>query len=484
MLYINGKWREASGVLFSSINPATGETLWSGREAVPPEIDEAVRSARQALPSWMRLSVSERTTYLHAFRDELRSNAESLAQQISQEVGKPLWDAATEVQAMIGKIDTSVAALRQRRSSFEITTAGGHGATIYKPHGVMAVFGPFNFPGHIANGQIVPALAAGNTVVLKPSELTPLVAEEMVRIWERAGLPHGVLNLIHGGKSVGEGLIRHQGINGILFTGSLQTGIAIRRSLVEYPEKLLVLELGGNNPLVVHRPSDVSAAIYWTIISAFITGGQRCTCARRLIVTDGNEDFLEGLIQAIRNIRIGPPDSQPQPFLGPLVSPQAADKVSWEQQHLVKEGGKILVEAQRPALGHAYVTPGLIDVTDVEQRPDHEVFGPLLQLIRVSDLDAAIEECNRSQYGLAAALFTEDRVDFDDFLDRVNAGLINWNRPTTGASGELPFGGVGRSGNHRPAGSFAVDFCNIPIASLTAEELTLPKELSPGVVLP
>lgn len=483
MLWTNGKWHAATGSEFSSTNPATGETIWSGQEAEQTDVDAAVQSAREALPSWARRSIDERAKFLFTFRQLLEQEKHALARVICVEVGKALWDAETEVQAMIGKISTSLAALQERRSPREIETSSGRGITRYKPHGVMAVYGPFNFPGHIANGQIVPALLAGNTVVFKPSELSPRVAEETVKLWERAGLPPGVLNLLQGARTTGEALARHAGVNGILFTGSLQTGIALRKTVLEQPEKILVLELGGNSPLVVHRVPDIDAAAYWTMVSAFITGGQRCTCARRLIVTDGNDEFLARLTSAIPQLQIAPPDSNPQPFFGPLVSVMAANRVLWEQQRLVESGARTIIAAKQLPAGPAYVAPGLIDVTHCQVRNDREVFGPLLQVTRVSNFEAAIQEANRTQYGLVAGLFTADRSDFELFYDRVQAGLINWNRPTTGASGELPFGGVGRSGNHRPAGFFAVDFCNVPIASMESEVLTLPAQLSPGVVL-
>jgi succinylglutamic semialdehyde dehydrogenase len=414
----------------------------------------------------------------------LTAHQDSMAKIISEEVGKPLWDAGAEVHAMIGKFALALSAVRGRRSPSEVSMPWGRAATRYKPHGVLAVYGPFNFPGHIANGQIVPALLAGNTVLFKPSELTPRVAEETVKLWQAANLPRGVLNLIQGGRETGEILASHDGLDGILFTGSLKTGIALRRTLLEKPEKLLALELGGNNPLVIHNTQDMRAAVYWTIQSAYITSGQRCTCARRLVVTDGNDDFVEMLIAAVRTIAVGPPDADPQPFLGPLIHSPAAQRVLDEQKRLIQGGAQVLVEAKQLDFGPAFLSPGLIDVTNCRTRDDCEVFGPLLQLVRVRDLQQAIAEANHTQYGLVASLFSEDRDAFETSYDGVRAGLINWNRPTTGGSGQLPFGGVGRSGNHRPAGYFTADFCDIPIASLEADHLTVPAQLSPGVQLP
>lgn len=483
MLFIDRTWSVASGEEFHSINPATGQIVWTGRSATAADVAAAVESSRAALASWRRLTLPQRCSYLERFRQQLEGHRDELALRISQEVGKPLWDAATEVAAMIGKIPLTLAALNERRAPAEISLPGGRGATRYKPHGVLAVFGPFNFPGHIANGHIVPALAAGNTVLFKPSELTPGVAELTVQLWEAAGLPPGVLNLLQGGRETGEAIVHHDGVQGILFTGSLATGVALRKALVSRPEKILALELGGNNPLVVDRISNLDAAVYWTMQSAYVTAGQRCTCARRLIVTRGQDEFVHRLAAAVQRISVAPPDAEPQPFFGPVIHRSAAQRVIQEQQRLLSGGANALVPSSPLDLGPAYVSPGLIDVTECQTRDDCEIFGPLLQLIRVKDLHDAIQEANQTQFGLVAALFSDSHEDFETFYDNVDAGLINWNRPTTGASGQLPFGGVGRSGNHRPAGYFTVDFCNVPIASLEAEQLVLPETLSPGLAL-
>jgi succinylglutamic semialdehyde dehydrogenase len=480
MQCINGNWIPGTGEEFVSTDPSTGEPAWTGRAATAEDVEQAIRAARQALPNWSGLPVSGRIEILHRFREQLEQHRDRLAEAISREVGKPRWEAAGEVGTMIAKVPVSIEAFHERRSERRIDVAGTQGVTRYKPHGVLAVFGPFNFPGHIANGHIVPALLAGNTVLFKPSELAPLVAEETVKLWEAAGLPPGVLNLVQGGRETGVALAEHPGHDGILFTGSLRTGIALRRTLLERPEAILALELGGNNPLVVHEAGNVDAAVYWTIQSAYATAGQRCTCCRRLIVTDGNETFLERLIEAVPKIRIGLPDDDPPPFHGPLITPEAARRVLEEQQRLEESGGTVLVRAATGS-PETLVSPGLIDVTECPDREDEEVFGPLLQVIRVATLEEAIREANETRYGLVAGLFSDRREHFETFYSQVRAGLINWNRPTTGASGKLPFGGVGRSGNHRPAGYFTADFCNIPVASLESETLTLPEQPSPGV---
>jgi succinylglutamic semialdehyde dehydrogenase len=482
--FMNGEWVSAAGAEFSSSNPSTGEVIWSGRESTADEIDAAISAAGRAAREWASRPLAERIQILEAFRNVLEEDGQQLADAISWEVGKPLWEARTEVQAMIGKVAVSIEALQERRSETAIELSGAQGVTRYKPHGVLTVFGPYNFPGHISNGHIVPALLAGNTVVFKPSELTPLVAELTVRFWEEAGLPTGVLNLVQGGRETGVALVAHPGHNGVLFTGSLKAGLSISRALADRPEAIVALELGGNNPLVVHDVSDIDAAVYTTIQSACITSGQRCTCARRLIVPDGNDAFLDRLAATIPQLVIGPPGGEPEPFMGPLIHARAVDNVLAEQRRLLSSGGVSLVEAKRLSDSDAFVSPGLVDATAVADRRDEEVFGPLLQLIRVPDFDSAIVEANQTQYGLVAGLLCDQRELYEQFYRDVNAGLINWNSPTTGASGKLPFGGTGRSGNHRPAGYFTIDACNVPVASLERETLSLPETLLPGVTLP
>lgn len=482
--FIAGAWRPAQGTPFTSYNPATGEVLWQGRSSTGSDVDSALWAARSAAQDWGRRPFEQRLRIVEAFASVLAKHSENLAIAICREVGKPLWDARTEVRAMIDKIAVTIAACHERRSPTTMALPAARGMTRYKPHGVLAVFGPYNFPGHISNGHIVPAILCGNAVVFKPSELAPRVAERTVACWEEVGLPSGVLNLIHGDRETGALLVRHPGHDGVLFTGSRRSGLSILRTLVERPEAIVALELGGNNPLVVHAVDNVDAAVYLTLQSAFITAGQRCTCARRLIVPDGNEAFVRRLVEAIPHIRVGMPESHPEPFLGPLIHAQAVDAVLAEQSRLVASGGVTLIEARRLPLGTAFVSPGLIDATRVEDRGDEEVFGPLLQLIRVSDFESAVAEANRTRYGLVAGLLSDRPELFETFFRDVRAGLINWNAPTTGASGRLPFGGVGQSGNHRPAGYFMVDACNAPIASLERETLELPDALLPGVTLP
>ncbi len=486
--HLAGRWIEGAGATLVSDDPATGELVWQGRAALPVEVDRAVRAARAAFPSWAERTLEARVGHLDAFRFQLERHRESLARAISRETGKPLWESATEVGTMIGKIALTLDAYRTRTSAHVNDKGVERAATRYRPHGVLAVLGPFNMPGHLPNGHIVPALLAGNTVVFKPSELTPWVGEYTVALWEEAGLPPGVLNLVQGGRESGEALAVHEDLDGLLFTGSYEVGIRLSQRFAEHPGRVLALELGGNNPLVVWDVSEgaLDAAALLTLQSAFVTAGQRCTCARRLIVPRGEEGdhFLARLMQWTSRVRVAPFTAEPEPFAGPVISVAAGERVLAAQTALRERGGHVLVEAKALGSRVSLVSPGLVDVTDVKDREDREIFGPLLQVVRARTFDDAVAEANRTRFGLAAALVSEDADLWTEFLNRVRAGVVNWNRPTTGASGALPFGGMGASGNHRPSGFHAVDYCSYPVASLERATLEAPDRKLPGIEMP
>ncbi|MBL9188178.1 MAG: succinylglutamate-semialdehyde dehydrogenase [Opitutaceae bacterium] len=464
---------------FSSINPATGETVWTGRAADASAVNAAVERARAAFPAWARAPLAERERHLRAFAAMLETRKTTLADAISREVGKPTWEALTEVQTMITKVDFAVRAHAQRCAEF----AGGPAVTRFRPHGVVAVFGPFNFPGHLPNGHIVPALLAGNTVVFKPSEHAPFVAELTAAAWRDSGLPDGVLTVVQGGRETGATLAQHPGIDGLFFTGSSRAGEWLAELFARSPGKILALEMGGNNPLVAWRPRDLRVAALLTIQSAFLTAGQRCTCARRLIVpADAEGDaFISELTRQIAAMRVGPFTDRPEPFMGPMISAAAANHLIASQDAFIAAGADPLVYMTQLKANTGLVSPGLLDVTTVHDREDEEFFGPLLQVVRVPDFDAALAEANATCYGLAAGLLADDAALYKRFRDELRAGLINWNQPLTGASGAAPFGGIGASGNHRPSGFFAADYCSFPVASLEQPELKMPASVPPGL---
>ena len=482
--FINGEWTEGSGETFTSINPATGEVIWEGAAASGEDVQRAIAAARQAFSAWSATSFDDRVRFIESFTQQLEQHRDEMIELMSREIGRPLWDVAGEIGAMLKKGPISVEAHNERCRSIERDLAGAVCATRYRPHGVCAVYGPFNFPGHVPNGHIIPALLAGNTIVFKPSELTPLFARKLTELWQATGLPRGVINMVQGSCDTGEALADPDLIDGLFFTGSYIVGRLLNRRFADAPGRIIALELGGNNPLVVDDVDDLTAAAYMTVQSAFITSGQRCTCASRLIVPEGSagDAFIDRLTEMTRSIVVGPCTQQPEPFMGPVIQPTAADHLLEAQSDLLANGATAVVEMSRvDSPGGAMLTPAIIDVTAMPKRSDHELFGPVLQLIRVPDLDAAIDVANDTRYGLSAALLSNDRAKFDLFYSRIRAGVVGWNRPTTGASSYNPFGGVGRSGNHRPAGYHAADYCSWPVASLERSGLALPESISPGI---
>lgn len=482
-LHAGGIWKKGEGSSILSENPATGETVWAGSAASREQVSEAVAAARAAFPSWAARNVEDRLQILEHYRDELEARKDTLIEAIARENGKPLWDASGEVAAMMGKIAISETAFHERTPTKHGEGPAGRTVLRHRPHGVLAIFGPFNFPGHLPNGHIVPALIAGNTIVFKPSELTPRVGELLVACLEAAGIPKGVVNLVQGARETGEALASNDGIDGLLFTGSERTGRILHEQFAGQIDKILALELGGNNPLVVHDVEDLEAAALTTIQSAFITSGQRCTCARRLVVPEGSkgDEFLEALAAMTDRIITGAWDDKPAPFLGPLISLSSSETVMRAQTDWLSRGGKALVEATTPNPARPFVTPGIIDVTAIESRADSEIFGPLLQVIRTPDFDSAIEEAGNTRFGLAAGLLSDNPINWETFLGHARAGIVNWNKPLTGASSAAPFGGIGLSGNHRPSAYYAADYCAFPMASMEASRVEMPASLPAGL---
>ena len=487
--FINGDWIDGSGAMFLSVNPVTQHTVWQGHAAGGAEVDGAIKAARGAFANWSLAPLEDRLIIVRAFAKRLNEEQSSLAALIGRETGKPLWEAITEVATMIAKVEISIKAYLERTGEKATPMADATAVLRHRPHGVVAVFGPYNFPGHLPNGHIVPALIAGNCVVFKPSELSPAVAEATVRIWQSAGLPDGVLNLVQGARETGVALASHRGIDGLFFTGSSTTGHAIHQSFSGQPEKILALEMGGMNPLIVGdvgtEKSEIDAAIHHIVQSAYISAGQRCTCARRLYVPAGVEGdaILKRLVEVAARLTVGAFDAEPPPFMGALISLRAAEQLLAAQAALIAQGAKPLLEMRTLVKGTALLSPGLIDVSAVKDLPDEENFGPLLQVIRYANFDEAISHANSTRFGLAAGLLSRQRAQYTLFERRVRAGIVNWNRPLTGASSGSPFGGIGASGNHRASALYAADYCAYPQAGLESETISLPAKLSPGLTL-
>ena len=456
-----------------------------GRFAVagPSEVDAAVGRARRAFAGWRDAGFEARARVLRRFAELAREGSEELARLIAREVGKALWDSRGEAGLLATKVELTLA----EGMRFVAPIEGGAGARAeHLPRGVLAVLGPFNFPAHLPNGHIVPALATGNSVVFKPSDLAPATADWMARLWKRAGLPEGVFEVVQGRAETGRALALHPGVDGILFTGSWAVGRALGQSLLDQPGKILALEMGGKNAIVVLADADLELAVAESALSICASTGQRCSCASRLFVERRVADeFSERLVRVLRGVRIGPP-LEPGVFMGPLVSRAAHEKLLRYRALAREAGGERLLEVDpgRPA---PFAGPGLVRFASLEQKHAYqrdEIFAPEAALYVFDELDQAIAAVNDSDFGLVASVMTRDRAVFEHCIPRVHTGVLNWNRGTIGASSKLPFGGTLRSGNDRPAGILSTLYCTRPQARLEHAGGFDPASLPPGMPRP
>jgi succinylglutamic semialdehyde dehydrogenase len=446
-------------------------------------VSDAVARARAAFPAWRDLGLEARSAILRRFRELAAAREEELAHLIAREVGKALWDARGEARLVPAKVDVT---LTEGLSAVATLEAGAGARATFHPRGVLAVLGPFNFPAHLPNGHVVPALATGNTVVFKPSELSPAVGAWLGALLAEAGVPDGVFSVVQGRGATGRALAVHPDVDGVLFTGSYATGRALGEATLDQPGKLLALEMGGKNAVVVLGDADLELALAETAVSICATTGQRCSSTSRVFVHASLVDaFSERLAAVLRGVKIGPPLEEGV-FMGPLVSKRAFVKQQvMRTREAIGDGEPVLFVA--PDLPAPYVGPGLVRYATCEQRSLYqreEIFAPDAALHPIGDLDEAIAAVNDSEYGLVASVFTRDRSRYEHALGRIRTGLLNWNKGTIGASGKLPFGGRGRSGNDRPAGIASALYCTVPQSHLEGDGAFDPASLPPGVPRP
>lgn len=462
-------------------SPVDGSKTWSGVYSSAQDVAQAIGRSSESIDAWRKLAPRERSEICLRFADRLRFHSSAIARTISLETGKPLWESESEVQAAVSKVDHSIDAMRLRRSNWSDNAVGQESVIRYRPIGLIAVLGPFNLPLHLPGAHIVPALLMGNGVIFKPSEKAPGTGEWIRTAWEEAGLPRNVLQTLQGAAETALDIVNSADIQGVCFTGSYRVGAQLHRLLAGRPECMLALEMGGNNPLIIDNVSDQQSALHVLIASCFITSGQRCTCARRLIVLDSdrNRRLVRLFADSVQRIRIGMPFDTPAPFMGPLISFEAAQAILDAEQRIEASGATPLVRCQRSDRSPGLLSPGIWEVNGTHEE-DCERFGPLVTVEYVDSLENAMRSANRTQYGLSAGLISDSRDVFEAFVDEVRAGILNWNCPTTGASGKLPFGGIGASGNHRSSGYFAIDYCSDPIASVQSSVLQMPKSVYPG----
>lgn len=479
---VGGVWSAVPGSDIVSRNPARpSRVVWSGGSR-PADVDSAVRAARSALPAWSRWSIEQRAGVLRRFAEIAKARKDQLADLICEETGKAMWESQAEAGLISSKVDITleegVRTGRHRVETFEFSMGGAKTARChFRPHGVMAVVGPYNFPAHLPNGHIVPALLTGNTVVFKPSDKAPAVGQMLAEMLDaalrEAGAPAGVVNLVQGRADTASRLVTHDDIDGILFTGSWPVGRRIMEANLDRPGRIIALEMGGNNPAVVMPDADLYQAVVEVVRCAFNTTGQRCTSTRRLIVHEAVADrVIPAVVKAASSLVIGDPRSGEPVFMGPIISEEARSAVFAAERRFAERGGRVILESTAvPGLEGWYLTPSVVMVDrfamDVDDCGcDEEVFGPMLRIAVVGSLDEAIAQANATRYGLAASIFTADRAAQERFLAEARAGCVNINCGTAGASSKLPFGGLGFSGNHRPAGAFSLDYCAYPVATM------------------
>lgn len=482
--FIDGEWREVepSDRSFQTENPFTGDPVLQVHPAGLDQVDQAVEAAQRGFLGWRRLAHDERASYLWALKERLVERKEDLARAITLEMGKILSESAAEIAACTGKIDITLGEAYHRVKEIRPEGLAG-GFYTYRPHGVMAVVGPYNFPIHLANGHIIAALMTGNSVVFKPSSVTPLVAQIYTECVEAAGFPPGVFNLLPMTREAGDRLVTHPLVRGILFTGSWAVGLHFKKLTLEDPHKILALEMGGKNAVIVADDAHLEQVVSEVVTGAFLTTGQRCTGTSRVICTPGHfEALTERLAVAAAALSSGDPFN-PSTFMGPLASRSALRTFRREVEAADADSHFKALVPFREGEGVCGVGATLHRVDRYD--PHHpylreEVFGPALTIEQAADLDQAFERAAETDYGLSFSVFTRSQETFDRALAEIPSGIVNWNRATNGASGRLPFGGTGKSGNHRPAALFAPEYCAYPVASLSKPYGEVDRSPSPG----
>lgn len=472
--YINGEFvtsEERSGIIDDK-SPADLNDHIMDVPFLYDNVDKACHIAKNEYPKWARKTQLERNECLNRLKELFINHESEMAEAIARDTGKPLWEAMTEAKALSQKIDVTLNHSMKLVMEERIPNAlpGVEGVIRYKSRGVMAVLGPFNFPAHLPNGHIIPALAMGNTVVFKPSEHTPAIGQLYAQIVHKAGFPKGVFNLVQGDGESGKKLVINENVSGILFTGSYDVGLRIKQETLTHYWKILALEMGGKNASVIWEDADLDKAVYETLVGSFMTAGQRCSCTSRIILHEkiANE-FTDRFYAAAKKISIG--HWSENPFMGPLINAQAVEKYLRFQEIAKRENCESLMRGKVLDLKHKgyYVTPSIHLVGEFSEKSVYqksEIFGPNVAIYKSSDFDETLNIVNSSGYGLVMALFSKNKALYDEAALKANVGLLNWNRTTNGASSRLPFGGTGKSGNDRPSAHFAIQYCSVPMANL------------------
>lgn len=466
--YIYGKFHPSdlkSSKGISHISPSDfDDEIFSRPKNDSIPLDFVFEKGQEAYSSWTRMSVKERVKKLRPLKQIIEQNKVQLSQIISRETGKALWESEGEVKALIGKVNFVLGEGLSRIEEKVIPQAQGR--IRFKSRGLLIVIGPFNFPMHLAFGQILPALVSGNTVIFKPSEKTPASGQKLTECFHKLNLPPGVFQMLQGGAKLSKQLCTHSLGNGVLFTGSFKVGQKIKESLVKDYSKILVLEMGGYNSTLIWDGSDRKQALSETLKGCFWTSGQRCSSTSQLILNKKiSKDFIKDFVRLTKTVSVD--HWSKNPFMGALIDESAVKRFFDFQNEIKRRGGKILLEGKRlkDKKGY-YISPGIyqMDFDENSSFGKQETFTPQLVIYESSDLNQAMEMINHSEYGLSLSVFAKDKKVREEIFHSAKVGLVNYNLSSVGASGYLPFGGLGKSGNDRPAGAFAFDFCVTPLA--------------------
>jgi aldehyde dehydrogenase (NAD+) len=459
--FIAGEWVEAeSGERFESLVPATGEALATFPRSGAADVDRAVEAAKGAFEEWRLVPAPRRGEIVFRLAELLRDRKEGLTDLMTREMGKVRAEAGGDVQEAI---DMSYYMAGEGRRLFGQTTPSElpdkFMMSVRMPIGVVGAITPWNFPIAIPSWKLCPALVCGNTVVLKPAEDTPYLAETFVELLAEAGVPPGVVNVVHGfGEEAGEALVRHPDVPVITFTGSRETGVAVTKAAADHL-KHVHLELGGKNAIIVMDDADLDLAVDGIVWSAFGTTGQRCTAASRVIVHEAVYGRLQTrLVQAAEQLRLGP-GWEDSSDVGPLINRAALDKVAGYTEIGKDEGATLLTGGESVSGDGFFYRPTVFaDVEPGMRIAQEEIFGPTTALIPVKDFEEAVAAANSVRYGLSSSIFTRDVNRAFRAMRDLQAGITYINAGTTGAEVHLPFGGTKDTGNgHREAGQAALD---------------------------
>ena len=480
--YFNKKYHEMQEISraganerFENFCPANINHKLSILDIYYDHVGPVVESAQKGFKTWKEFSFEKRSEYLKRYKEIVISKKEDIARAISLEVGKPYWESLTEASALSAKVDVTLSESfkKIRHQSFDNILPSIRGEVYHRPIGPTLIIGPFNFPCHLANGQILSSLIAGNSIIFKPSEKTPYSAQILIDCFRESQFPEGVINLIQGGAETVNRLITEKSIKGVYFTGSKDAGKSILKYTYEDLSKLVALELGGKNTTIVHADAHLDFALSELLKSCFLTSGQRCTSTSIVAIHRSIADrFINDFHDLTKKIIIDHPiEFEKEPFMGPLIDKKSVEgylsfmKMAKREDAQEIMRGKVI---EKKYSGH-YVSPSIhyMNKPNLEGHfMKSEIFGPSTTFLPYDDIEEAIVMANVSDYGLAASVFTADDAIFSKCASQISAGLVNHNRSTIGASSKLPFGGVGDSGNYRPAAVSMVDSCVYPQSCL------------------